>query len=284
MVGESKTKDRDKKTKSEMNEVPPLLFSGMSHRQKHAYAPVAGGARMMQGQSGGPLSWKGGTRPPTYRGFRIGLCGCCGAQQTGLDCFCAHCCCSVCIWSSAYKYAGIPGTERVVQQRVIAGALQGAADAQKEQGFMGGGALLQAGSDVANIMASFGAAKFRDLLYERLFGRGNSNSLIAHLCCTQCATVQEVDAVQELAAGFDVDLTYGKCSECDCYSLHGRLSSGAPITMAPLDNNRQMFKMTMQGEFVQDAAFKARKTLADLAPVPAVPAGMVVQGVPVGRV
>ena len=247
----------------------------------HKYAPVSAGGRNRTLRYGGPLQFN--PPPRFFSSWRNGLFCCFGAQDSGLNCFCAHCCCSVCVWSSAYKYAGIPGTDKVVQQRVIAGVLQGAADAQKEANLLGSAALLQAGSDVTNVIASFSAAAFRDLLHERLFGTADTNSVIAHLCCTCCATIQEVDAIQELASGYNVDLRYGECTQCDCCNLYGaRVGKGDEITPAPLDNGRKFFKLNAQGMFDQDDnGFKLRNMLK---PVQAVPAGVVVQGVPVENV
>ena len=242
-----------------MEGVPPLLFGGPGIGEEgtytHAYAPV------------------GGAPPAAYgkRTWPSPLFACFGVEDAGLNCCCAHCCCNAFVWDSAYRYAGIPGTSQVVQGRVIQGILDGAANAAGDG--QNPNPYLSVASDVQGAVASFQAAKFREMLHRRLYDAPLTNAILAHLCCGPCATCQEVNAVQQFAReGFQTELRYGELSQCDCWNLRGINADGQRVDVAPLDNGGMYFATTRDGRFANDAAFKGRKILTAM-PVTAVPAG-----------
>lgn len=158
------------------------------------------------------------------------ICGCLSIQDTGLNCFCAHCCCGPCIYDSAMRYAGIKGSGTAAVATVFAQNLPDSSD--------GGNAALKGAAQAA---AAYARARVRQNLIAKFYPEGASEgfvwSVFYHACCVSCAWCQEVDAVmvwsQEVKGK---QIFYGSAQDCKCAQLvdgNGRFVYQNQVTIPP---------------------------------------------------
>ena len=145
--------------------------------------------------------------------FPTGICGCFQIEDTGLDCFCAHCCCGPCIYDSAMRYAAIEGSGLAATATVFANNFPGSNEGGSD-----------AAQSAANAAAAFARARVRQNLVQKFYPEGASEgfatSAFYHCCCASCAWCQEVNAVMvwsREAKGKRV--YYGPAQSCGCAQL-----------------------------------------------------------------
>ena len=158
--------------------------------------------------------------------FPTDIFGCFGIQDTGANCFCAHCCCGPCIYDSAMRFANVKGSGLAATATVFANALpsgeQGGSDAAKS---------------AANAAAAFARARVRQTLIAKFYPEGYSEGYVLsgfyHCCCPSCAWCQEVNAVMVWSVETKgMPLYYGDWSQCKCGQLVNQ--SGALVYSAEM--------------------------------------------------
>ena len=182
--------------------------------------------------------------------WRLGIFDFFNAQDAGINCFCAHCCCGIWMWENAINLVpNVEGEEGVLRQTVKQNAMRSARDAAKQQGQSSVLAdVFIAGQQVET---GFSRADVREQLFSVLFDdwkiEGGKRVVTAYspyhendgrrffyvACCAPCATVQVVDAVQTWSLEkFGQPLKYGPITwDCKCCSLY--TPYGTPVRALP---------------------------------------------------
>jgi hypothetical protein len=199
------------------NTLPPLFLNSSGYLPVHPPPPIPRPTSYTLPNGGGErLS------------FPTGLFECFSIQDTGFDCFFAHCCCGPCIYDSAMRYAGIEGSTFAATADIVSGALSST---------RGNGAAKSA----AGAAAVYSKARVRQNLVAKFYPEGMSEgftlSLFYHCCCSRCAWAQEVNAIMVWAEETKgKQLYYGSVQSCNCAHLtddSGRLVYKASAESAP---------------------------------------------------
>lgn len=221
-------------------ELPHLFFDGSHFHGKPASIEYAVEKQTLLGL---PVGAK-------RSNWRIGIFGFLNAQDAGINCFCAHCCCSIWTWENAINLVPeVQGEEGVLRQTVKQDAMRSARDLAAEGGQRNVFAdVFIAGTQVD---ATFSRAGVREQLFSVLFDdwkiEGGKRVVTAYspyhendgrrffytACCPSCAAVQVVDAVQTWALEkYGQPLVYGPITwDCKCCSLY--TPYGMPVKSLP---------------------------------------------------
>lgn len=145
--------------------------------------------------------------------FPTGLFGCFNIEDTGLNCFCAHCCCSYCIYSSAMKYAGVQGSTTAALSTYVANTIPNNNDGSS-------GVAKTVASATATVLRADARQNLIRKLYPEGYSEGTGWSLFVHACCFSCAWCQEVNAVMVWSQHVKGrKLYYGSAQACRCANL-----------------------------------------------------------------
>lgn len=211
--------------------LPPLFFD-----ETYAYgrAPSIDYAVGKQSIFGLPI----GSR---RNNWRIGIFDCFNAQDTGVRCFCAHCCCSIWTWENSINLVpGVEGEENVLKQSVKQDAMRSARDAAQQQNQGGANAFADVFIAGQQVETGFARASVREQLFSVLFDdwkmvdgkrvvtayspyhENDGRRFFYTACCGSCAAVQVVDAVQTWSLEtYGQPLVYGPVTwDCKCCSLY----------------------------------------------------------------
>lgn len=202
-------------------DLPPLFFSG-----EYAYGP-APPASVDYAVEYPLMGLPKGTPRSTWR---LKIFECFSAQDAGLRCCCAHCCCSIWTLNAAQKLVpNVKGEDAALALGVVAQAIN------DNSGNQGGGALGAA----AQAGALLARAEVRRQVFKELYGQGGFVSERAGmryfylLCCPCCAAIQEVDGIQTWAKEkYGHTLVYGPLGlDCACCGLE--TVTGIPVSKVP---------------------------------------------------
>lgn len=194
--------------------------------------------------------------------WRIGVFDCFNAQDTGLNCFCAHCCCSIWIWKNAVALVPyVQGEENVLRQTVRQDAMRSARDAAQSANNNQGNIFADVYLAGQQVDVTFSRADVRSQLFSVLYDdwelvddplqagkkirkvkKGgyspyHSNDGLRYFyvtCCGSCAAVQAVDAIQTWSLEkYGQPLKYGPlnpltCTCCSLYAPNGALVKELP--------------------------------------------------------
>ena len=186
---------------------------------------------------------------------------CLNAQDAGLNCFCAHCCCGIWIWANAVGLVpGVEGEEQVLQNTVTQDAMRSANDAARSANQGGANAFADVFIAAQGVKTTFSRSDVRKQLFSVLFDEWEmvedpldpskkirqvkSNGYSPHYenagaryflvtCCAPCATVQVVDAIMTWSLEtHGQPLKYGPVSlDCRCCALYS--PSGRAVRALP---------------------------------------------------
>ena len=221
-------------------DLPPLFFKG---EYAHSHPHSIDYAVEKQTLFGLPVGQK-------RTNWRLGITDCFSAQDSGINCFCAHCCCGIWTWENAINLVPyVEGEENVLKQTVQQYAMRAARDGAAQQG------QSNAFADVfitgQQVNTTFSRAGVRGQLFSVLFDdwkiEGGKRVVTAYsnyqendgrrffyvACCAPCAMVQEVDAVQTWSLEkYGQPLKYGPVTwDCKCCSLY--TPYGEPVRSLP---------------------------------------------------
>lgn len=189
--------------RSEMpiDDLPPLFFDPTWDRPPLPAPRSTGYTYTLNGQQG-------------FQGtFPTDLFGCFSVEDTGLNCFCAHCCCSYCIYASAMKYAGVQGSTTAAISTYVAGAIPNNKDGSS-------GIAKTAASAAATALRANVRQNLIRKFYPEGYSEGMGWSIFVHACCFSCAWCQEVNAVMVWSQHVQgKKLYYGSASGCRCANL-----------------------------------------------------------------
>jgi len=204
------------------------------------------------------------------RNWRLRICNldnctfcfdCLNAQDAGLNCFCAHCCCSTWIWANAVSLVPhVEGEQEVLRNTVQQDAMRVANDAARSANQGGANAFADVFIAAQGVKTTFSRSSVREQLFSVLYddwtlepdpldstkkirkvlpnghsehyeNAGTRFFLIA--CCAPCATVQVVDAIQTWSLEtYGQPLKYGPVSlDCKCCALYS--PSGRSVRSLP---------------------------------------------------
>lgn len=227
-------------------DLPPLFFKG-----EYAYVPAPSLIDYPVKYASGlrPLPLTGGKEGATRDNWRIGIFGCFDAYDTGINCFCAHCCCSIWTWENAINLVPrVEGEEGVLRNTVKQDAMRSARDAAAERGARSVFAdVYLTGKQVDNTFSRSDVRKqLFSVLYDTwiqkdgkwkitkysLYAENDGRRFFYTSCCAPCAAIQVVDAVQTWALEtYGQPLKYGPITwDCQCCGLVTQ--TGLPV-MSP---------------------------------------------------
>jgi hypothetical protein len=234
-------------------ELPPLFFKG-----KHAYVPTAPVEYLIESKTPGlglPVSSK-------RTNWRIGIFGCFNAHDVGINCLCAHCCCSIWTWENAINLVPeVEGEEGVLRNTVKQDAMRSVRDAAAENGSRSVLAdVFIAGKQVDNTFSRSDVRKqLFSVLYDDWVKKDGRRVVTAYspyqendgrrffytACCAPCAAVQVVDAVQTWGLEkYGQPLYYGPITwDCKCCSLY--TPWGIPVRSMPYPGNALLGAMNL---------------------------------------
>ena len=220
--------------------LPHLFFDGSRHHGRPVSIDYAVEKQTLLGL---PIGSK-------RTNWRLGITDCFSAQDRGINCFCAHCCCGIWTWENAINLVpNVEGEEGVLRQTVRQDAMRSARDAAADNGQRNVFAdVFIAGQQVDT---GFSRAEVREQLFSVLFDdwviENGTRKVTAYspyhendgrrffyvTCCAPCATVQVVDAVQTWSLEkFGQPLKYGPITwDCKCCSLY--TPYGVPVKSLP---------------------------------------------------
>ena len=160
-------------------------------------------------------------------GWPTGLFECMSMEDVGINCCCAHGCCSPCTYASALGALGIQEAQFAAYSSIIAGLMP--------KNDRVGDAL----GTIAALGAGFTGGAARTKLYDLLYGQtghgpGAWNNACLHIFCAPCAYCQESNAVIVYAREhLGTPMTYGAVTNCKCCYVVDAANPARRITSLP---------------------------------------------------